>query len=124
MKNIRLIATSTFGLESCIKREAQRLGFENIKAFDGRVEFDGDESDIVKANIWMRFPSKILIKMGEFKALTFDSLFESVKALDWGSWIPVDGKFTVIGKSVKSTLHSVPDCQAIVKKAVVEKLML
>lgn len=124
MKNIRLIATSTFGLESCIKREAQRLGFENIKAFDGRVEFDGDESDIVKANIWMRFPSKILIKMGEFKALTFDSLFESVKALDWGSWIPVDGKFTVIGKSVKSTLHSVPDCQAIVKKAVVEKLKL
>ena len=124
MKNIRLIATSTFGLESCIKREAQRLGFENIKAFDGRVEFNGDESDIVKANIWMRFPSKILIKMGEFKALTFDSLFESVKALDWGSWIPVDGKFTVIGKSVKSTLHSVPDCQAIVKKAVVEKLKL
>lgn len=124
MKNIRLIATSTFGLESCIKREAQRLGFENIKAFDGRVEFDGDESDIVKANIWMRFPSKILIKMSEFKALTFDSLFESVKALDWGSWIPVDGKFTVIGKSVKSTLHSVPDCQAIVKKAVVEKLKL
>ncbi len=124
MKNIRLIATSTFGLESCIKREAQRLGFENIKAFDGRVEFDGDESDIVKANIWMRFPSKILIKIGEFKALTFDSLFESVKALDWGSWIPVDGKFTVIGKSVKSTLHSVPDCQAIVKKAVVEKLKL
>ncbi len=124
MKNIRLIATSTFGLESCIKREAQRLGFENIKAFDGRVEFDGDESDIVKANIWMRFPSKILIKMGEFKALTFDSLFESVKALDWGSWIPVDGKFTVIGKSVKSTLHSVPDCQAIVKKAIVEKLKL
>ncbi len=124
MKNIRLIATSTFGLESCIKREAQHLGFENIKAFDGRVEFDGDESDIVKANIWMRFPSKILIKMGEFKVLTFDSLFESVKALDWGSWIPVDGKFTVIGKSVKSALHSVPDCQAIVKKAVVEKLKL
>ncbi len=124
MKNIRIIATSTFGLESCIKREAQRLGFENIKAFDGKVEFDGDESDIAKANIWMRFPSKILIKVGEFKAVTFDSLFESVKALNWGDWIPVDGKFTVIGKSVKSTLHSVPDCQAIVKKAVVEKLKI
>ncbi len=53
MKNIRLIATSTFGLESCIKREAQRLGFENIRAYDGKVEFDGDESDIVKANLWM-----------------------------------------------------------------------
>ena len=122
MKNIKLIATSTFGLESCIKREAIRLGFENVKAYDGRIEFDGDESDIVKANLWMRFASKIHIKIGEFKAYTFDELFEGTKALDWGQWIPVDGKFTVIGKSVKSTLFSVSDCQAIVKKAVVEKL--
>lgn len=124
MKNIKLIATSTFGLESCIKREAIRLGFENVKAYDGRIEFDGDESDIVKANLWMRFASKIHIKIGEFKAYTFDELFEGTKALDWGEWIPVDGKFTVIGKSVKSTLFSVSDCQAIVKKAVVEKLKL
>ena len=60
--------------------------------------------------------------MGEFKALSFEDLFQGTKALPWGDWIPVDGKFTVVGKSVKSTLHSVPDCQAIVKKAIVEKL--
>jgi len=122
MGKINLIATSTFGLEACVKREAIRLGFENIKTYDGRVEFTGDESTIAKANLWMRFASKILIKVGEFKATTFDQLFEGAKALDWGSWITEDGKFTVTGKSVKSTLFSVPDCQAIVKKAVVEKL--
>lgn len=122
MGNINLIATSTFGLEACVKREAIRLGFENIKTYDGRVEFTGDESTIAKANLWMRFASKILIKVGEFKAVTFDELFEGTKALDWGSWITEDGKFTVTGKSVKSTLFSVSDCQAIVKKAVVEKL--
>lgn len=122
MGKINLIATATFGLEACVKREAIRLGFENIKTYDGRVEFTGDESTIAKANLWMRFASKILIKVGEFKATTFDQLFEGAKALDWGSWITEDGKFTVTGKSVKSTLFSVPDCQAIVKKAVVEKL--
>ena len=122
MGKINLIATATFGLEACVKREAIRLGFENIKTYDGRVEFTGDESTIAKANLWMRFASKILIKVGEFKATTFDQLVEGAKALDWGSWITEDGKFTVTGKSVKSTLFSVPDCQAIVKKAVVEKL--
>ncbi|MGL4790744.1 MAG: THUMP domain-containing class I SAM-dependent RNA methyltransferase [Anaerotignaceae bacterium] len=122
MKKYNLIATTTFGLESCVKREVIRLGFSDVKTFDGRVEFTGDESDIAKANLWLRFASKVLIKVGEFKALTFDNLFEGTKALDWGSIIPVDGKFTVTGKSVKSTLFSVPDCQAIVKKAVVEKM--
>ena len=124
MKNIRLIATSTFGLEACVKREAIRLGFENIKTYDGKVEFDGDESDIIKANLWLRCASKVLIKVGEFKATSFEELFQGTKALNWGDWITVDGKFTVNGKSLKSALHSVPDCQAIVKKAIVEKLKL
>ena len=119
---INLIATTSFGLESCVKREIIKLGFENVKTFDGRVEFTGDETAIVKANLWLRFASKVLIKVGEFKATTFDELFEGAKALNWGEWIPVDGKFTVTGKSVKSTLFSVSDCQAIVKKAVVEKM--
>ena len=122
MEKINIIATTTFGLEASVKREAIKLGFENIHAFDGRVEFTGTEEDIVKANLWMRCASKILIKVGEFKAVTFDQLFEGAKALDWGAWITVDGKFTVTGKAVKSTLMSVSDCQAIVKKAVVEKL--
>lgn len=122
MEKINLIATTAFGLEACVKREVIRLGFENVKTYDGRVEFTGTEVDIVKANLWLRFASKVLIKMGEFRATTFDDLFEGTKALPWGNWITKDGKFTVTGKSVKSTLFSVSDCQAIVKKAVVEKL--
>lgn len=122
MSKINLIASSTFGLEAVVKREILALGFENVKTYDGRVEFTGDEADIVKANLWLRCAGRVWIKMGSFTAVTFDQLFEQTKALPWGDWIPEDGKFTVIGKSVKSTLFSVSDCQAIVKKAVVEKL--
>lgn len=124
MSKINLIASTTFGLEAVVKREVQALGFDDIKTFDGRVEFTGDESAIAKANMWLRCAGRVWVKMGEFKALTFDELFEQTKALPWGDWIPEDGKFTVVGKSVKSTLFSVSDCQAIVKKAIVEKLKL
>ena len=122
MSNINFIASSTFGLEAVLKREVIALGFKNVKTYDGRVEFTGDETTIAKANLWLRCAGRIWIKMGTFKAVTFDELFEQTKALPWGEWITEDGKFTVVGKSVKSTLFSVPDCQAIVKKAVVEKL--
>lgn len=122
MAKINLIATTTFGLEAVVKREAMRLGFENIKASDGKVEFEGDESAIPKANIWFRCADRILLKLGEFKATSFEELFEQTKALPWDEWITKDGEFTVTGKSVKSQLFSVPDCQAIVKKAVVEKM--
>ena len=121
MSNINMIASATFGLEAVLKREIIALGFENIKTYDGRVEFTGDESAIVKANIWLRCAGRVWINMGRFTAVTFDELFEQTKALPWGDWIPEDGKFTVVGKSVKSTLFSVSDCQSIVKKAVVEK---
>lgn len=120
--SIDLIATTTFGLEAVVKRECQALGFQNIKTSDGKVEFTGDEGDIVKANLWLRCAGRVWVKMGSFEARTFTELFDQTKALPWGDWIPEDGKFTVVGKSVKSTLFSVPDCQAIVKKAVVEKL--
>lgn len=120
--SINLIATTTFGLEAVVKRECQALGFENIKTSDGKVEFTGTEADIVKANMWLRCAGRVLVKMGTFKAVTFTELFDQTKALPWADWIPEDGKFTVVGKSVKSTLFSVSDCQAIVKKAVVEKL--
>ncbi len=124
MSNINLIASTTFGLEAVVKREIMDLGFDNIKTFDGRVEFTGDESAIVKANLWLRCAGRVWVKMGTFTAMTFDELFEGTKALPWSDWIPEDGKFTVVGKSVKSTLFSVSDCQAIVKKAVVEKMKL
>ncbi len=120
--SIQLIATTTFGLEAVVKRECQALGFQNIKTFDGKVEFEGEEKDIVTANLWLRCAGRVWVKMGSFRAVTFTELFDQTKALPWGDWIPADGKFTVVGKSVKSTLFSVSDCQAIVKKAVVEKL--
>ncbi len=120
--SIQLIATTTFGLEAVVKRECQALGFENIRTYDGKVEFTGTEADIVKANLWLRCAGRVWVKMGTFTAVTFTELFDQTKALPWADWIPEDGKFTVVGKSVKSTLFSVSNCQAIVKKAVVEKL--
>lgn len=119
---ITLIATATFGLEKLIKNELKALGFEQTRGFDGGVEFDGELIDIARANLWLRCADRVLLKMGQFTAVTFDDLFEQTKALPWENWIPVDGKFTVRGKSVKSQLHNVSACQAIVKKAVVERL--
>ena len=72
---IDFIATSTFGLEACVKREVIKLGFENVRTFDGRVEFTGDESAIPKANLWLRCAGRVFVKMGEFKALSFKTFF-------------------------------------------------
>ncbi|MDR1558196.1 MAG: class I SAM-dependent RNA methyltransferase [Clostridiales bacterium] len=119
---IKLIATAAFGLEAVVKREVIALGVSDISVLDGRVDFSGELSDIAKANIWLRSADRVLLNMGEFNANTFDELFEGTKALPWEEWIPENGKFTVTGKSVRSRLFSVPDCQAIVKKAVVERL--
>ncbi len=123
-KPLTLIATTTFGLEATVKREVTRLGFANITAQDGQVQFAGDLKDIIRGNIWLRSADRVLLQIGQFPADTFDGLFEGTKALPWADWIPKDGKFTVVGKSVKSKLFSVSDCQAIVKKAIVEKLKL
>lgn len=122
MSKIELIATSTFGLEAVVKREVQNLGYEDIKVENGKVTFTADESAIPKANLWLRSADRVLLKLGEFKALSFEELFEQTKALPWEEWITEDGEFTVTGKSINSRLYSVPDCQGIVKKAVVEKL--
>ncbi|MDD5476509.1 MAG: class I SAM-dependent RNA methyltransferase [Syntrophales bacterium] len=122
INEVTLIATATFGLEMVVKSELKALGFENIKMSDGIVEFEATLADIPRVNLWLRSADRVFLKIGEFKALTFDELFEQTKALPWESLITEDGKFTVKGKSVKSTLGSVSACQAIVKKAVVEKL--
>jgi len=121
---LKLIATTAFGLEAVVKREVQSLGFKDIRVLDGRVDFSGGPADIAKTNIWLRSADRVLLNMGEFTALSFDELFEGTKALDWEQWIPINGKFDVTGKSIRSQLHSVPDCQAIVKKAVVERLKI
>lgn len=119
---LEIIATATFGLEAIVKREIENLGLKVIKSEDAKITFLGDERAVVKANLWLRCADRVLLKMGEFKALSFEELFQQTKALPWEHWIPVDGKFTVTGTSVKSKLHSVPDCQSIVKKAIVERL--
>ncbi len=124
MREIELIATTTFGLEAIVKREILDLGFNDISVENGKVTFKADLSGIPKTNLWLRSADRVFLKLGEFKALSFEDLFEKTKSLPWDKWIPQDGKFTVKGKSIKSKLFSVPDCQAIVKKAVVEKLKL
>ncbi len=122
MDKFTLIATLSFGLEAVVKRELKALGFENIKASDGKVEFEAAPKDIPIPNLWLRSADRVWLKMGAFPAATFDELFEQTRALPWEEWITKDGKFTVTGKSVKSTLGSVRACQSIVKKAIVERL--
>jgi len=119
---LELIATATFGLEAVVKRELEELGFKILKSEDAKITFSGDERAIVKSNLWLRCADRVQIKMGEFNAYEFEELFQQTKALPWEDWIPIDGKFAVSGTSVKSKLHSVPACQSIVKKAIVEKL--
>lgn len=122
MSRIELIATATFGLEAVVARELKELGYTEQQVENSRVIFQGDERAICRTNLWLRTADRVLIKMGQFTARTFEELFQQTKALPWDKWLPVDAEFPVEGKSIKSTLHSVPDCQAIVKKAIVEKL--
>ena len=122
MPKIELIATATFGLESVVAYEVKKLGYEDITVEDGKVTFSADYRAICRSNLWLRSADRVLLKMGSFKATTFEELFQQTKALSWPEWLPVNANFPVNGKSVKSKLFSVPDCQAIVKKAIVEKM--
>ncbi|WJV20581.1 class I SAM-dependent RNA methyltransferase [Rossellomorea marisflavi] len=121
MGKYTLIATAAMGLESIVAKEVKDLGYE-CQVENGKVIFQGDETAIARANMWLRTADRVKILVGEFNAYSFDELFERTKALPWESFLPVDAEFPVQGKSVKSKLYSVPDCQAIVKKAIVEKL--
>ncbi|QNB46695.1 methyltransferase domain-containing protein [Thermanaerosceptrum fracticalcis] len=122
MGKLELIATAAFGLESVVAREVLDLGYIEQKVENGRVTFWGDELAVCRTNIWLRTADRVLLKMGQFEARTFEELFQQTKALPWPDWLPEDANFPVEGKSVKSTLFSVSDCQAIVKKAIVEKM--
>jgi len=121
MTKFDLIATATFGLEAVVGREVRELGYE-AKVENARVIFQGDERAICRSNLWLRCADRVLIRVGEFTALTFEELFEKTKALPWPDWLPENANFPVEGKSVKSKLFSVSDCQAIVKKAIVESM--
>jgi putative N6-adenine-specific DNA methylase len=120
--DVELIATASFGLEAVVARELKDLGYERQSVADGRVTFVADEPAVCRTNLWLRSADRVLLKVGSFEARDFGELFDRTAALDWARWIPVEGQFPVRGKSVRSQLHSVRDCQAIVKKAIVEKL--
>ena len=121
-EKLELVATCLFGLEKFVGEEIDALGYKRVETIDGRVTFLAPVSGIARSNLWLRFAEKIYIKMGSFAASTFEELFQGVKSLPWERWIGVDDGFPVKGHSIRSELKSIPDCQSIVKKAVVDRL--
>ena len=122
MDKINLVAPCLFGVESVAADEFRRMGFEDIITENGRVKLSGNGNMLARANICSRFAERILINVGEFSALSFTELFEGVKALPWENFIGRDDAFPVNGWSINSKLFSIPDCQSIIKKAIVERL--
>ena len=123
MRKFELIAPCHFGMEAVLKKEIIDLGYDVTEVVDGRITFWGDEEALSRANIFLRTAERILIKIGRFKAETYEELFQGTKALAWEDYIPKDGKFWVAkAASVKSKLFSPSDIQSIMKKAMVERL--
>jgi len=118
-----LMATTTAGLEACVKRELGDLGFADAKVRSpGRIGFGADAAGLARANLWLRTADRVLLVVGTFEARDFGELFDRTAALPWERWIGPEGRFPVLGRSHKSQLSSVPACQKIVKKAIVERL--
>ena len=122
MRQVQLIASTAFGLESIVAHELRKLEYSNLTTENGRVLFAADISALARCNLWLRSADRLLLKIGAFPARTFEELFENTRSLPWNDWIPADAEFPVEAKSIKSKLFSVSDCQAIVKKAIVEKM--
>ncbi len=122
--NIKMVAPCLFGIESIAADEFRRMGFQNIAVENGRVLLSGDDNMLARANINSRFAERILINMGQFTATTFTELFDNVKAIPWEQYIGREDAFPVNGWSIDSALHSIPDCQSIIKKAIVDRLSL
>lgn len=118
----RIACPCLFGLESVLAGEIRRMGMEDVKVTDGRVTFLGDPLDIARANVQLRTAQRVGIVLGEFHAETFDDLFEGVAKLPLEQWIGSMDAFPVKGWSIQSKLHSIPDCQAIIKKAAAKRL--
>lgn len=120
--NLRMVATCLFGLEKLLGEEIDKIGGKRVETMDGRITFDGDETTLVRANLRLRCAERVFISLGSFPADSFDALFEGTKALPWESFIGREDVFPVKGHAIQSRLYSVPDCQSIVKKAVVDRL--
>ncbi len=119
---LSLVATCLFGLEKLLGEEIDALGLHRLETMDGRVIFEGQEADIPRVNIALRCAERVFILMGRFRADTFDALYEGTRALGWDEWIGKNDAFPVSGHSIKSTLTSIPACQKIVNRAIVDQL--
>lgn len=122
MSYFNLFATCAFGLESVVADELRRLDIKDITSENGRINFTGDFISIIRTNLWLRCADRVYIKLAEFMASDWDELFDGTKLVKWEDIIPENGVMHVVGRSVKSKLHSVPDCQAMVKKAIIESM--
>lgn len=118
MDKFKIIIPCIFGLEALIAKEIRWLGYETYKVEDGKVSFWGDFEAVCRANLWIRCGERVLIEVAEFEARSFEELFENTKAVNWSDFLPNDAAFPVKGFCLKSTLASMRDCQAIIKKAV------
>ncbi|MBO7344784.1 MAG: class I SAM-dependent RNA methyltransferase [Clostridia bacterium] len=119
---LNISITCASGVEKVVKSELNRLGYESAPAINGRITFSGDMLSVARCNLFMRSADRVYIKVAEFPAETFDQLFDGVKGVRWEDYIPKDGKVTVNGKCVKSTLFAISACQSLVKKAIADRL--
>ena len=122
MSDFQLVCPCLFGLEGPLADELRRMGAENVDPQNGRVVFSGTDEMLVRANLCSRYAERVQVLMGVFPAGSFEELFQGVKAMPWERWIGKTDAFPVNGSCLSSKLASVPDCQAIIKKAVVERL--
>lgn len=121
-KNLRLCVPCHFGLESVLAYEIKKIGGENLNTTDGKISFDGDVVTMAKANMWIATGERVLIELGSFRAESFEQLFDGVMKLPLEDFIGREDAFPVKGHSLNSKLHSIPDCQRIIKKACVKRL--
>lgn len=119
---MEFVATCLFGLEHLLGEEIDALGYRRTQTIDGRVSFEGDVGAIARCNLWLRTAERLYVKLGSYRATTFTELFDGCFSLPWEEWIGKKDAFPVTGHAVKSKLFSIPDCQKIVKKAVVKRL--
>ena len=119
---LEFVIPCLLGLESLVGDEIRKLGLSDVRVENGRVLCRGEARDIARLNINLRCGARVILVLHKFRATDFESLFQGVRAVHWEDWIPLEGEFPVVGYSINSTLHSVPACQSIVKKAVVERL--
>ncbi len=119
---LQLVATCLFGLEHLLGEQIDSLGYDRISTIDGRITYLADEEGIALSNIFLSYAERVYIKLGAFRAESFEELFEGTRALNFADFIGKGDAFPVKGHSIKSKLYSIPDCQAIIKKAAVRSM--